>query len=481
MIRQNQRIINILNMLSDFVLTLFAYVLAMVLRFDVMNGIVTLDLTDGGFAIAAMVYSAGIVVVYYAVRLYGSYRFKTPGEESVTILLLNGLGTMVYMALLFLFRVINFSRMALVLFWVLSSLLVIGKRTLVRAILRHYRALGYNHKHVIIVGNGHLAHQYLVDLQNNPHLGFTVDGYVSKVEKPELGKCLGSYEQLEEILEQYSELDELVVALEPHEVCFMKDVLAVADKEGIRVNLIPFYNDYFPAHPTLETVGRTRLINLRATPLDNLGWAMVKRGIDIVGSAVLILLTGPLMIAAAIGVKRSSPGPILFTQERIGRDKKPFKMLKFRSMRTDIDHTGWSVANDPRKTKFGTFIRKYSIDELPQLFNVLKGDMSLIGPRPELPRYVRQFKEEVPLYLVRQQVRPGMTGWAQVNGLRGDTSIEDRVVYDIWYIENWSLVLDIKILFMTAFGGFINKEEVKKTAESQSESVPATVGGEPNE
>lgn len=477
MIRQNQKIINILNMVSDFVLILFSYLVAVVLRFDVLDGVVTLDLTDAKYLLLAAVYSAAIVVVYYAVRLYGSYRFKHPGEETGTILLINGLGTMVFMAVLFLLHILHFSRMALLLFWAVSSLLVLGKRTVVRAILRHFRALGYNQKHVIVVGNGHLAHQYLKDLERHPHLGFTVDGYVSAVEKPELGTCLGSYEQLEEILEQYEArsdvLDELVVALEPHEVGFMKYVLSVADKEGVRVNLIPFYNDYFPTHPTIETVGRTKLINLRATPLDNLGWAMVKRGIDIVGSLVLILLTGPLMLVAAVGVKISSPGPVLFKQERVGRDKKPFRMLKFRSMRTDIDHTGWSVANDPRKTKFGTFIRKYSIDELPQLFNVLKGDMSLIGPRPELPRYVRQFKEEVPLYLVRQQVRPGMTGWAQVNGLRGDTSIEDRVEYDIWYIENWSIGLDIKILFRTAFGGFINKEEVKK---AQPEQEKATMG-----
>ena len=480
MIRQNQRIINFLNICSDFCLVLFSYFVALMLRFDILDGVVTLQLSRGGFAIGAVAYSVAIVIAYYALRLYGSYRFKHPGEECITILLINGMGTLVYMAVLFLFRIVDFSRMALVLFWLISSGLVICKRTFVRMILRHYRALGYNQKHVAIVGNGHLAHQYLLDLEQKPHLGFTVDGYVSKMERPELGTCLGSYEQLEEILENY-ELDELVVALEPHEVRFMKDVLSVADKEGIRVNLIPFYNDYIPTHPTIEVVGKTKLINLRATPLDHLGWAMVKRVVDVIGALVLLILTSPLLLVTAIGVKLSSPGPIFFRQKRIGKDKKPFDMLKFRSMRTDIDHTGWSVANDPRKTKFGTFIRKYSIDELPQLLNVLIGDMSLVGPRPEIPRYVRQFKEEIPLYLVRQQVRPGMTGWAQVNGLRGDTSIEDRVEYDIWYIENWSFWLDIKILFMTAFGGFINKEEVKKPEEKQAETSPVTIGGSTDE
>jgi len=167
------------------------------------------------------------------------------------------------------------------------------------------------------------------------------------------------------------------------------------------------------------------------------------------------------MLAVAIGVKLSSPGPILFCQERVGRDKKPFRMYKFRSMRiTGTEDTGWSTDADPRKTRFGSFIRKFSLDELPQFFNVLKGDMSLIGPRPEVPFHVSHFKEEIPLYLLRQQVRPGITGWAHVNGLRGDTSIEERVKYDLWYIENWSIWLDFRILFMTAFGGMVNKEKI---------------------
>ena len=200
---------------------------------------------------------------------------------------------------------------------------------------------------------------------------------------------------------------------------------------------------------------------MRTTPLDNVLWRLIKRVVDVVGSMVLIILTSPFMLFAAIGVRLSSPGPILFRQERVGRDKKPFLMYKFRSMRiTGTEDTGWSTNEDPRKTKFGSFIRKYSIDELPQFFNVLKGDMSLIGPRPEVPFHVNHFKEEIPLYLVRQQVRPGITGWAQVHGLRGDTSIEKRVKYDIWYIENWSLWLDIKILFMTVFGGLKNDEKV---------------------
>lgn len=312
-------------------------------------------------------------------------------------------------------------------------------------------------EHYILVGNGRQAKQYLQDIANAPYSGIVIDGYVSKVEKPELGKCLGSYEELESIVDSLNP-DGLVVALEPHETQFMKYVMDTAGKEGIYLQMIPFFNDYYPAHPTFELVGKTKLINLRATPLERAGNALAKRLMDIVGSLVLIIVCSPVMLAVAIGVKLSGSGSVIFCQERVGKNKKPFVMHKFRSMRDNTDHDAWTVRNDARRTGFGRFIRKYSLDELPQLFDVLVGNMSLVGPRPELPRYVRQFKEDVPLYLVRQQVRPGMTGWAQVHGLRGDTSIEKRVEYDIWYIENWSLGLDIRILLKTAFGGMINNE-----------------------
>jgi len=287
-----------------------------------------------------------------------------------------------------------------------------------------------------------------------------VRGYVSDHDGQELGVRLGGYAQLDAILQEHKP-DEMIVALEPQEMAHMPDVLAAADREGVRLSLIPFYNDYIPQHPTIDSIGQTRLIDMRSTPLDNLIWATCKRTMDIVGSLLLILLSSPIMLAVAIGVKLSSPGPVIFKQERVGKDKRPFYMYKFRSMRvTGTEATGWSSNEDPRKTRFGSFIRKFSLDELPQFFNVLRGDMSLVGPRPEVPFHVGHFKKEIPRYLVRQQIRPGITGWAQVNGLRGDTSIEDRVEYDLWYIENWSLDLDVKILLRTVFGGMVNAEVI---------------------
>ncbi len=459
MIKRNQQILNGCNLLLDAILTILAFYGARFIRFELLHGVENSAINSRYFFTVAVLYSIIIVLLYFCFRLYRSQRFKELGSDFLLIFGLNAVCTLGMTAVLYLNRETEFSRVLIFLIWLTASLFVIFKHVAVKLVLERMREKGYNLKHVVLVGNGHLAHQCLEDIRNNPRFGLMVDGYVAAGESPELGKYLGHYEDLGKLLDGW-DVDELLVALEPGEAPYMRYVIEAADKEGVRVNLIPFFNDYYPAHPIVENVGRTKLINLRVHPLDNVVNAAVKRMVDIVGSLVLIVLTSPLMLFAAIGVKLSSPGPILFRQERVGKGKKPFTMLKFRSMRTDIDHNGWSTDTDPRKTRFGSFIRKCSIDELPQLFNVLSGSMSLVGPRPELPFYVRQFKEEIPLYLVRQDVRPGITGWAQVHGLRGDTSIEKRVVYDIWYIENWSLWLDIRILFMTAFGGMINNEKL---------------------
>ena len=465
MLRKNQKVLNCINMMLDATLIFCAYLVATYIRFDMMYGAtpaLQMVWTGKYFKIAA-VYALVLVAAFYAARLYGSYRFQSQRRELWFIFWLNAAGVTALTALLYITRFADFSRLAIFLFFVFSTAFVTIKRICLRAILRYYRSRGSNQKHVILVGCGHFAGQYVQDVKARPYLGFTVDGYVGEQESPALGKRLGRYGDLETILDQYDP-DEVVVALEPDEIGSIQSILRLVDKQGVRISIIPFVNDYIPAHPTIDVIGDTKLINMRATPLDNVLWQAVKRTMDIVGALVLIVLTSPLMAIIAVGVRLSSPGPILFRQERVGRNKKPFPMYKFRSMRiTGTEDTGWSTDNDPRKTRFGGFIRKYSIDELPQFFNVLRGDMSLIGPRPEVPFHVNHFKEEIPLYLVRQQVRPGITGWAQVHGLRGDTSIEKRVQFDIWYIENWSLWLDIKILFMTVFGGMKNNEQVVKS------------------
>ena len=454
----NRRIREALCMAAEVLLIICAYLLSVSLRFGVMGGNAHLDFYSRGFMTLITAYAMAVVFAFYCLQMYKVNPRRTLSWEIQWVLIVNGIGVVLLTAFMFLQRQLDFSRLLFVVFWALCCGFIVAERLIVRAL--RSRSLSRHMRHVVVVGNGHLAAQYIQYIRENPQTGYVVDGYLSAHRKEELGRCLGSYEDLERILQE-TPVDEVIIALEPHETQFMQRIFAATDKEGVRVSLIPFFNDFYPSHPVIDNVGRTKLIDLRATPLDNLFAATFKRTFDIVASLALILLTSPIMLLTAVGVKLSSPGPILFKQERIGKDKKPFRMLKFRSMRvTGTEQTGWSRNQDPRKTRFGAFIRKFSIDELPQFFNVLCGDMSLIGPRPEVPYHVKTFREEIPRYLVRQPVRPGITGWAQVNGLRGDTSIRDRVKYDIYYIENWSPLLDLRILFKTAFGGMINQEQL---------------------
>lgn len=420
----------------------------------------SIDSLTGIYGSAALFYPIVMMLVLASMRLYNSGRVRRIRYEVIVVIWANVLGILGIGTVLYFFRLQEFSRGVLAMFFITSTLLLLVKHVGLRIGLNRLRASGYNLKHIVVVGTGSLAQQYAMDVQAMKHTGFCVAGFYGSKPAQPLDQYMGALDLLEARL-QGTGVDEVIVALEPHEAQSVSKVIQICEKNGTKVSVIPFYNDIIPSNPTIEIIGKTKLINLRSNPLDNIGLAFIKRGMDIVGSALILIITSPLLLIAVIGTKLSSPGPIFFCQQRVGRNKKPFLMYKFRSMRVNAEQdTAWSKDVDPRKTKFGSFLRKFSIDELPQLVNVIKGDMSLIGPRPEIPHFVELFKEEVPLYMVKHQVRPGITGWAQVNGYRGDTSIAKRVEYDIWYIENWSIGLDIRILFMTAFGGIVNSEKM---------------------
>ena len=465
MIRENQRILNLINALTDGMILFVSYLIATFIRFYIMYGAkpnLKIAWNENYFA-AATLFAVVEIIFFYFAHVYSVTRRSRMSKEIEKILEVGFASILGLMAFLYFTRIVDFSRIAIMIYFVLSSFLLILKRIILRYTLRYYRKKGYNQKHIVLVGDGDLARQFVAGVNRHPELGYKIDGYVSKIDKDGLGKRLGAYEEIGEILDKPG-IDEVVIALEIHEVQFMKKILASCDKYGIKPCIIPYFNDFMPTQPTIDVIGDSRIINVRSIPLDNVFNATIKRLFDIIGSLVLIILSSPAMIFVAIGVKIfGGPGPVLFKQKRVGLNKKNFTMLKFRSMKENkSEESGWTTDNDPRKTKFGSFIRKFSLDELPQFFNVLKGEMSLVGPRPELPFFVDQFKEEIPLYLVRQQVRPGITGWAQINGYRGDTSIAERIKCDIWYIENWTLWLDIKIIFKTIFGGMMNSEKIKK-------------------
>ncbi len=332
----------------------------------------------------------------------------------------------------------------------------------------------YSMRKVIIVGdNTQTAAEFIRQVAANPQCGMLIFGYVGDKINSGVG-CdkLGDFRNLARILDEYKP-DDVVFAIDAYDKKHLIKLVNLCDDRCIKVYFLPVIYGFFKVPRQIELVGSLPMINIHATPLDNPVNALVKRIVDVLGSLALIVVTLPIMIGAAIGVRLSSPGPIFFKQERVGKMGKKFTMLKFRSMRVNVgSESTWTTSEDPRKTKFGNFIRMTSIDELPQLFNVLIGDMSLVGPRPEVPHFVEYFKEIIPLYMVKHYVKPGMTGLAQITGLRGDTSVEDRIHADIEYIENWSLGMDIAILFKTPFKA-INKQEryVEKSEEKTEDEL----------
>ncbi len=272
-------------------------------------------------------------------------------------------------------------------------------------------------------------------------------------------RVIGEIDTLSAMLPE-NELDEIGITLSLSDYDRLESIVNICEKSGVHTKFIPDYNSVIPSRPYLEDMDGLAVVNIRRVPLTNLVNRVLKRIVDMIGASIAIILFSPVMLIAAVGVKTTSKGPLIFKQERVGLHNRPFQMYKFRSMEVqpaEEEKKGWTKKNDPRVTKIGKLLRKTSIDELPQFFNVLKGDMSLVGPRPERPLFVEKFKEEIPRYMIKHQVRPGITGWAQVSGYRGDTSIRKRIEYDLYYIENWSMTFDIKILFLTFFKGFISK------------------------
>lgn len=459
MIRENQRLLNRLNVLSDGVLIYLMLPLAYWLRFHVMpNGVVTVQLTN--YLRIGIVITLIQLFTYAALGLYQSSRKTRIRDEATKLLHAGLLDMLILLGWLFVGHQTDYSRWVLALFFSLSVGTLILKRIIVRKTLWRIRRSGRNQKHVLIVGNGQVARKYLATIQANRELGYQIVGYIGK--RAALGfniPYLGGYEALEKILER-TQPEEVISAIEMSDYELTPHIIECCEKAGIKLSIIPFYADYMPAHPQFDDLNGIPLMNIRRIPLDNFANAFIKRTIDIIGALLMLVLGSPLLVISAVGIKISSPGPILFRQVRVGRNRKQFTLLKLRTMKLNLEEaSAWSKQEDGRRTKFGSILRKLSIDELVQAVNVLKADMSLVGPRPELPYFVDQFKEEIPLYMVRHQVRPGITGWAQINGFRGDTPIKERVEHDIYYIENWSLWFDIKILLATVLHGkFINDE-----------------------
>ena len=462
MIKENQKHFNRLQVLIDAFVIAFSYVMAWVIKFQILKN------DDGKlpfkvYMLAMVAIVTVYLVLYHMFNLYTPKRVQGRRLELWNIVKANTVGIAFILGVLYLIKMIDFSRWMLFYFAVLNVVLETIARNLIRYFLRSIRRNGYNLKHIVLVGYSRSAEEYIDRILDNPQWGYKICGILD--DHIEAGteyrgiKVIGRIANLMVILPE-NKLDEIAITLGLSEYNRLEEIVNLCEKSGVHTKFIPDYNRVIPTKPYIEDILGLPVINIRHVPLTNTCYAAMKRTMDIVGALCAIILFSPVMLFSAVMIKITSPGPLIFKQERVGLHNHTFMMYKFRSMDVQApeqEKSKWTVKNDPRVTNFGKFMRKTSIDELPQLFNVLKGEMSLVGPRPERPFFVEKFKEEIPRYMIKHQVRPGMTGWAQVNGYRGNTSIKKRIEYDLYYIENWTLGLDVKILFLTIFKGFINK------------------------
>lgn len=463
MIKDNQKYFNRLHVWLDALVTILSYITAWWLRLVVFSdegaGVLSQEIYFGAIIVIVPVY----MIMYSVLNLYKSKRYSSGIHEMFDIIRANIVGLGLLFVALYIVNEPNFSRSMLFIFGCLNTLAMILMRYAIRFILRNIRKKGYNIKYILLVGYSRAAEQYIDRIIANPEWGYVVRGILD--DSVPAGtiyrgvKVVGRIDNLYVVLPE-NKLDEIAITLSLKDYDRLEELVALCEKSGVHTKFVPDYNSVIPTRPYTEDLYGLPVVNIRHVPLTNtLNW-VVKRVVDIIGALVAIILFSPVMLISAILIKASGDGPVIFTQERVGLHNKTFKMYKFRTMRVQDnkdEKKAWTVKDDPRVTKIGKFLRKTSLDEAPQFFNILKGDMSLVGPRPERPYFVDKYKEEIPRYMVKHQVRPGLTGWAQVNGYRGDSSIRKRIDHDIYYIENWTLGFDIKILFLTFFRGFINK------------------------
>ena len=464
MIQDNQKNFSRLQMLIDVIVLAVSYISAWFLRFmGPFAYSAEKGLSFEQYMLALIFIIPGYLLLYQAFTLYEPLHMQGRRLMLANIIKANVLGMLVFVFLLYMLKESDFSRLTVYIFCVVNILLEWGVRMLIFAVLRDMRKKGLNQKQIILVGYSRAAEEYIDRIEANPQWGYIVRGILD--DNVPAGtvykgiKVIGRIANLTVILPA-NRLDEIAITLGLSEYYRLEEIVAMCEKSGVHTKFIPDYNKIIPTKPYTEDILGLPVINIRYVPLSNTFNSMVKRVMDILGSIAAIIVSSPVMLLMCILIKATSPGPLIYKQERVGLHNKTFWMYKFRSMEIQPESEekkAWTVKNDPRVTGIGKFMRRTSIDELPQLFNILKGDMSLVGPRPERPFFVEKFREEIPRYMVKHQVRPGLTGWAQVNGYRGDTSIRKRIDCDLYYIENWSIGFDIKILFLTIFKGFINK------------------------
>ena len=461
MLKAHSRLFEHLTLATDVVLIALCWLTAYGLRFYVIGPpLVTPDIPPFREYLLQL---APIVVVWgIAFRWFDLYRPRRLGSyvsEWADVAKASTLGVLVLIAIMqFVFRDIEYSRVVIVYFWALSIVAVSLWRATFREGLRLARRHGVNLRRALVVGGGSTAAELFAALRRRPDVGVHVLGIVGD-KQPDAGAAwLGRFEDLRAILDR-EPIDLILIALPQSEYGRLAAVLSDIGDDPVAIHLLPDVYGLASMRGGVEEFEGVPIIHLRESPL--YGWNRVlKRGLDLVVGGVALVVLSPVLLALAWAVKLTSPGPVLLRQERMGLDGRAFSMLKFRTMRTDAEAESgpvWAAPDDARRTRVGAVLRRFSLDELPQLFNVLRGDMSLVGPRPERPVFVETFRHRIPGYMLRHKVKAGMTGWAQINGWRGNTSLEKRIEYDLYYIERWSLGFDLTILLKTIWRGFFSK------------------------
>lgn len=445
----------------------FAFLFAYWLRFS--SGII--PVVYGIPSISKYVSSLPIVSVLllFIIRsfdLYAPKRRLSILDEFFAIVKSMTVSLVALMAATFVYRDFTYSRLVLLICWIVLILFISCARFIINRIRFALRKANKDFSNLLLIGTGSTALRIIKHIKGNPHWNYKIVGAVSVSEEPARQNLadipvVGELDGLAEIFSR-RDIEEVILTVPSLSRDKIMSIIMECEKRMIGFHLIADLLGMITSQVDMENIDGIPLLGLKESPLITGYNRFVKRLVDVIGSGIGLLILSPVFFIISIAVKLGSPGPVFYLQKRIGEDGSRFAIIKFRTMRNKAEKgigAVWARENDPRRTKFGAFLRRHNLDELPQLVNVLRGQMSLVGPRPERPKFVGKFKEDIPRYMSRHKIRSGVTGWAQINGLRGDTSIEERTKYDIYYVENWSLMFDIKILLMSIFQTLFSRSE----------------------
>jgi Undecaprenyl-phosphate glucose phosphotransferase len=464
MLKQKRQLFEYLFMVTDLAVVSVAWVVAYCLRF--MTDIVPADkgVPEFGPYLSMTIFIWFIwAFVFRRMGLYRPMRGVRRARELWVLVNANALAILLLISITYLFREksVEFSRLVFLYFWALATLFTVVQRSTLRSLLREVRRKGYNLRYMVIVGAGKVAGDLASRVRLHQELGVQLLGCLSKSGDEKRGPggvpIVGRYEDVAKFVGR-TDIDQIVVALPLEDHQMLPSIMAQLKDSMVDIKIVPDLYQFASLGGAIEEFEGLPVISLQECPLDGIN-LFTKRVVDLGLAVASLVVFSPVMILIALLVKLTSRGPILFKQERVSFDGTRFSIVKFRTMYVNAESygPGWTTPNDNRVTPLGRFLRSMSLDELPQLLNVLRGDMSIVGPRPERPVFIQEFRRRIPRYMLRHKVPAGITGWAQVHGWRGDTSIDKRIEYDLYYIENWSLILDLKILWMTLFRGFRNR------------------------